>query len=153
VAGLVLANTKAEADTSEAADGRRALAGRLRTDGNVLVDAPPPLLGERATDALWTRVRGWIGDQTPEAIAAAALGMAARPDSTGDLARISVPTLVITSDLDTLIPADVTAPLADRIPGAVLATIDGVGHLSNVEAPDRFSDLVMDHARACGADI
>jgi pimeloyl-ACP methyl ester carboxylesterase len=79
--------------------------------------------------------------------------MAARPDSTGDLAGISVPTLVITSDLDTLIPADVTAPLADRIPGAVLATIDGVGHLSNVEAPDRFSDLVMDHARACGAEI
>jgi hypothetical protein len=33
VIGLVLANTKAEADTSEAAAGRRALAERLRAEG------------------------------------------------------------------------------------------------------------------------
>lgn len=153
IAGLVLANTKAEADTSEAADNRRALAARLRSEGNVLVEAPPPLLGEHADDALRARVRGWIADQSPEAIAAAALGMASRPDSVDDLPRISVPALVITSDLDALIPAAATAPMADLIPGAKLATIEGVGHLSNVEAPDRFSELVLGHARACGAEV
>ena len=60
--------------------------------------------------------------------------MAERPDSTPDLAAIDVPTLVITSDLDTLIPAGATSPMADAIPGAELAVIDGVGHLSNLEA-------------------
>jgi len=153
IAGLIFANTKAEADTSEAADNRRALAARLRSEGNVLIDAPPPLLGERADDALRARVRGWIADQAPEAIAAAALGMAARPDSVDDLPHISVPTLVITSDLDALIPPVTTAAMADRIPGAGLEMIEGVGHLSNVEAPDRFSALILGHARACGAKV
>jgi pimeloyl-ACP methyl ester carboxylesterase len=150
IAGLVLANTRAEADAPQGAQGRRDLAERLRREGNVLADSPPPLLGERADAATRERVRGWIADQPAEAIAAAALGMAERPDSTGDLAGISAPTLVITSDLDTLIPPEATAPLAERIPDAALVTIEGAGHLSNVERPDLFDDVVRAHARACG---
>jgi len=150
IAALVLANTRAGADTDEAAEGRRSLAARLRSEGNVLVGSPPPLLGERAPDALREEVRGWIDDQGAEAIAAAALGMAERPDSTGDLASITVPTLVITSDLDALIPAALTAPMAEQIPGARLETIEGVGHLSNLEAPERFSELLAAHCAAAG---
>jgi 3-oxoadipate enol-lactonase len=153
IAGLVLANTRAEADTSDGAKARRDLAARLRVEGNVLVDAPPPLLGERASEATRERVRGWIADQSPQAIAAAALGMADRPDSTPDLPGITVPTLVITSDLDALIPAEVTGAIAERVPGARLETIAGAGHLSNVERPDVFDELVRAHARACGAAI
>lgn len=153
IAGLVLANTKAEADAPEGAAARRALAERLSREGNVLVDSPPPLLGERADDATRSQVRDWIADQPPEAIAAAALGMADRPDSSGDLARISVPTLVITSDLDSLIPPEVTAEIAAKVPGARLVTIEGAGHLSRVERPDEFDGLLLTHARACGAGV
>lgn len=153
IAGLVLANTRAEADTIEGAQARRDLAGRLRREGNVLVDAPPPLLGEGAPEAVGTTLRGWIADQPAGSIAAAALGMAERPDSVPDLPTIDVPTLVIVSDLDTLIPASVTATIADRVPGARLEAIEGAGHLSNVERPERFDPLVRDHARACGAAI
>jgi 3-oxoadipate enol-lactonase len=153
IAGMVLANTRAEADAPEGARARRDLAARLLAEGNVVADAPPPLLGERATDDVRSTVRGWIRDQTPEAIAAAALGMAERPDSTPDLASIDVPTLVITSDLDTLIPPDVTAGIAERVPGARLEVVPGAGHLSNVERPDVFDPLVRAHARTCGAGI
>lgn len=153
IAGLVLANTRAEADPPEGAQARRDLAARLRREGNVLVDAPPPLLGERAGPAVRERVRGWIADQSPGAIAAAALGMADRPDSTQDLAGIAVPTLVIASDLDVLIPPSVTATIAERVPDGRLATIEGAGHLSNVERPEIFDALVLEHARACGAQV
>ena len=153
VAGLILANTRAGADTPEAADGRRALAARLRAEGNVLAEAPPPLLAADADEALEERVRGWVADQAPEAIAAAALGMAARPDSTGDLAGIGVPTLVITSEGDRLIPAEMTTPMADQIPGARLEVLPDVGHLSNVEAPERFTALLREHAAACGVPV
>ena len=150
IAGLVLANTRAGADAPEAAQARRALAARLRAEGNVLAEAPPPLLGPHASPELQGRVRGWIADQSPEAIAAAALGMAERPDSTGDLASIAVPVLVITSDLDTIIPAPVSAPMAEQIPGAHLELIEGVGHLSNLEASERFTRLLRAHCAACG---
>jgi pimeloyl-ACP methyl ester carboxylesterase len=150
VAGLVLANTRALADAPDGADGRRALAARLRSEGNVLADAPPPLLSEDASEDLWTRVKGWIADQPAEAIAAAALGMAERPDSTPDLATIDVPTLVITSTGDTLIAPAITAEMAGQIPGARLQTIEGAGHLSNVEGSDAFAEALAEHLEVCG---
>ncbi|HEY7401466.1 MAG TPA: alpha/beta fold hydrolase [Actinomycetota bacterium] len=150
IAGLVFANTKAEGDTPEAAAKRRELAEKLRTEGNVLVANPPPLLSDGASAELRERVTGMIADQPATSIAAAALGMAERPDSTGDLAGIDVPTLVIASDADALIPAGVSAPMAERIPGAELATITHAGHLSNLEASEEFDRLLESHLGRCG---
>jgi pimeloyl-ACP methyl ester carboxylesterase len=150
IAGLVLANTRSGADTPEAAQGRRDLAARLRSEGNVLTANPPPLLAEDADEEVRERVKGWIADQSAEAIAAAALGMAERPDSTPDLAGIDVPTLVITSEGDRLIAPELTTPMADAIPGARLEILPRVGHLSNVEAPDRFTELLREHVAASG---
>jgi len=152
VAGLVLANTRAGADTPEGAEARRTLAARLRSEGNVLAESPPPLLSEDPPEGLWDVVRGWIREQSADAIAAAALGMAERPDSTPDLVTIDVPTLVVTSDGDLLIPADVSAPTADQSPGAQLAVFAGAGHLSNLEDPTGFSRLLVTHLERCGIE-
>lgn len=150
-AGLVLANTKAGADTAEGAEGRRKLAARLTEEGSwFLVENPPPLLTDAAPEELWARVASLLAEQPAASIAAAALGMAERPDSTGDLPGITVPTLVITSDADTLIPSDVTAPMAEQIPGAELAVIQRAGHLSNLEAEEEFDDLLARHLQRCG---
>ncbi len=140
VAALVLANTRAEPDPPEGAAGRRAMAERLEAEGHgFLVESPPPLLAEDAPAELQERVKAWIADQTPGAIAAAALGMAERPDSVPDLPTIDVPTLVITGSADRLIPPDVTAAIAERVTGAELVRIEGAGHLSNIEASDAFA--------------
>jgi pimeloyl-ACP methyl ester carboxylesterase len=150
VAGLVLANTRAVADPPEAAAARRALAERLRSEGNVLAEEPPALLSDGAPEELRARVRGWIEDQSPEAIAAALLGMAERPDSTPDLATIRVPTLVLTSTEDRMIAPEVSAEMAGLIPQGRLQTIEGVGHLSNLEAPEAFDAALLEHLRVCG---
>src|SRR5439155_13786786 len=132
VAGFVFANTRAGADDEAGVERRRALAGRLRAEGNgFLVEQPPPLLSAGASEELWDRVKGIIAAQPAESIAAASLGMAERPDSTPDLAGIDVPTLVITSTGDTLIPADATRPMAEAIPAASLEVLDRRGHRSN----------------------
>lgn len=149
VSGLVLANTRAVADSPDGVETRRALAERLRSEGNVLADEPPPLLAEGAPGELEDRVRAMVADQNPEAIAAAALGMAQRPDSTGDLPGVDVPTLVITSTGDRLIPADVSAKMAASIPGARLEVLEGPGHLTNLESPDIFTELLRRHVAAC----
>jgi 3-oxoadipate enol-lactonase len=152
VAALALANTRAEPDTPEGAAGRRALAERLRAEGvDFFVKEPPPLLAEDAPPERWDRVRAMIADQTPQAIAAAALGMAERPDSVPDLPTIDVPTLVITGTSDRLIPPDVTAGIADGVEGAELIRIEGAGHLSNLEAPASF-DTALDGLLA-GLDL
>jgi pimeloyl-ACP methyl ester carboxylesterase len=151
VIGLALANTRSGADAPEGAAGRRALAERLRAEGtDFLVAEPPPLLSEGAPAGLMDEVRASIAAQTAEAIAAASLGMAERPDRTAELASIDVPTLVVTSDGDRLIPAAVTAPMASAIPGAELLTIPGAGHLSNLEAPEAFDGGIARLLTRCG---
>ena len=42
--------------------------------------------------------------------------------------------------------------MADAIAGARLEILAGVGHLSNVEAPDRFTPLLREHVEACGIE-
>jgi pimeloyl-ACP methyl ester carboxylesterase len=150
-AGLILANTKSGPDSEEAAAGRRRLAERLREEGNAfLAENPPPLLSDAAPEELRAHVRSLIEDQPAGSIAAAALGMAERPDSTPDLPGIDVPALVVTSSADALIPPEVTSPMAEQIPGAELMVIQGAGHLSNLEAPGEFNDLLEAHLRRSG---
>ncbi len=151
VAGLVLANTRAGAD-DEAGKGRRAdLAARLRAEGNgFLVQSPPPLLSTDSPQTLVDLVKQTIASQPAEAIAAASLGMAERPDAMPWLKAIAVPTLVITSSADALIPPHVTKETADAIPEALFREIPGAGHLSNLEAPEAFNDLLREHLARCG---
>jgi 3-oxoadipate enol-lactonase len=152
VSGFVFANTRAGADDEAGRERRRALAERLRSEGNAfLVEAPPPLLSGNAPADLWTEVREDIRRQPAEGIAAASLGMADRPDARDDLPGIDVPTLVIVSDGDTLIPSSATASMAGAVPGARLETIEGAGHLSNLEQPATFTRLLREHLIACGA--
>lgn len=148
--GMILANTRAVADTPEAADGRRALAARLRAEGNVLAAEPPALLAPDAPAELREHVRALVAEQPAEAIAAALAGMAERPDSTSDLPGIDVPTLVITSTADQLIAPEVSLEMAGQIPGARAHTIEGVGHLTNLEAPEVFNGLLAEHLSTCG---
>jgi pimeloyl-ACP methyl ester carboxylesterase len=141
---LVLANTRAEADDEQGVARRRAVAERLTQEGSgFLVDQPPPLLSDGASEDLRAFVRGMIADQPASAIAAGALGMAERPASVADLPGIEVPTLVITGSEDTLIPPEITAPIAEAVPGAELVRIEGAGHLSNLEQPSAF-DTALD---------
>lgn len=151
IAGFVLANTRAVGDSEEAAANRRRLADRLRAEGiEFFLANPPPLLSEHAPEDLRARLRSTIADQPPASIAAALLGMAERPDSTPDLSGIDVPTLVITSELDALVPSEASLAMAALIPEATSSILGRVGHLTNLEAPDEFNELVGNHLSACG---
>ena len=140
ISGLVLANTKAEADDDAGRERRTQVAEKARTEGSgAIADAPPPLLSDGADPALWDRVKEMIRRQPGESIAAASLGMAERPDSRPILSTIDVPTTVVVGTADSLIPPEVSEPMAQAIRGAELVTLDGAGHLSNLEEPDGFT--------------
>ena len=143
VAGLVLANTRAEPDDDAGRERRRGVAEKARRGGSeAIAESPPPLLSENAPDDLWDRVRAMIRAQPGEAIAAASLGMAERPDSRPILGEIDVPTAVLTASGDTLIPPEVSSSMADAIPEADLVVLEGAGHLSNLEDPQGFNTAV-----------
>jgi pimeloyl-ACP methyl ester carboxylesterase len=151
IAGLALADTRAEPDDEAGKEKRRGLAAKVRTEGSEPVaEAPPPLLSENADPALWDRVKQMIRRQSGDAIAAAALGMAERPDSLSILGEIDVPTTVIVGGGDTLTPPEMSETIAKGITGSELITLEGAGHLSNLEDPEGFTGALRDLLRRSG---
>lgn len=143
-AGMVLADTKATADTEEGKAGRRATAEKLRAEGvGAVVEAMlPKLLGETTREK-----QPQIADDTrrlamanePQAIDEAIHALMTRPDSTSTLTRIVVPTLVVVGEEDMLTPRADAQVLAGGIKGSELVVLPHAGHLSNLETPAAFS--------------
>ena len=65
-------------------------------------------------------------------------------DFTSQIARIESPTLVIAGEKDAGTPPAMSKTIAAKIPGARIAVIAGAAHLSAVENPAAFADLVLD---------
>jgi len=65
-------------------------------------------------------------------------------DRAAPLERIAVPTLVITGDEDRVYPPELTERMARRIPGAKLVVLEACGHLSNLEQPERFNEVLLE---------
>ena len=60
-------------------------------------------------------------------------------DRAAPLEKIRVRTLVIVGTEDSVYPPAMARDIARRIPGAKLVEIDGAGHLSNLDRPDKFN--------------
>ena len=69
-------------------------------------------------------------------------------DTSARLGDISVPTLVVHGTEDEMLPVANGRLIAERIPGARLEILEGIGHLFFVEEPDRSAGLIREHARA-----
>jgi pimeloyl-ACP methyl ester carboxylesterase len=140
VRALLLCDTKARADDAEQQQQRTAGAGQVLAHGTAaFVEGQlPRLLGAgtlKTRPALCEEVRARLSRTDPAGVAAALLGMRARPDSTPTLATITVPTLVLVGRDDALTPPSIAAEMRDGIRGASLSIIEGAGHLAPVEQP------------------
>jgi 3-oxoadipate enol-lactonase len=145
--GLILANTRAGADSPESRANRRNMLALVDREGpsGVAREMIPKLLGKTTHETNATAeatVRRLIKQQSPVAIRNAIHRMMHRPDSTPLLARVSVPTLVITGAEDEMIPVEESQRIASGINGAKLVIIPGAGHLANLEQPEAFNDAL-----------
>jgi len=148
VAGLVLADTRAAADSPEVAERRVAQQRRVREEGTAGVIGAQlgTLLSEPTRQhrpAVVDQVRRMM-QQSPAGFVGALEAMRRRSDSTADLAGIDVPTLVLAGEYDLPSPPAVAEAMAGRIPGARLAVLPEAGHLSNLEAPEAFNQALLD---------
>jgi 3-oxoadipate enol-lactonase len=62
-----------------------------------------------------------------------------RPDSFASLKQISVPTLVVVGDEDTLTPPAEAQKMVDALPQSELVILPSTGHLANLEQPEAFN--------------
>jgi pimeloyl-ACP methyl ester carboxylesterase len=147
--GMILADTRATADTEDQKAGRRKMIATARDQGPSAIanEMLPKLLGatsQRERLSLAATVRAMIEGNSADAIAGAVEAIMGRPDSTPLLPSIAVPTLVICGDEDVLTPPSDAEALHRGIPGSRLVMLPRAGHLSNIEAPEAFSAALQD---------
>ncbi|GAB2818563.1 alpha/beta fold hydrolase [Lentzea nigeriaca] len=143
VKGLVLVDTKHTADTPEAARNRHAMADRVEAEGvgEWLVEAMlPNLLSPNASARARKLVTTMILEQRPEDVAWWQRAMAKRPDSADVLGKADVPALVVSGELDPLMPPEIGRQLAEVLPRSTFIEMEGVAHLPPVEQPERFAE-------------
>jgi pimeloyl-ACP methyl ester carboxylesterase len=149
VEALVLADTRAGADTEPQREARLRLADAVVEEGSTaLADAVLPTLLGRTSAAtrplVAGRVRGLVAAAPAPAVAWASRAMAARQDSFDVLRSCKVPALVLVGDEDELAPVAEAQAMVDALPRGRLAVLPGAGHLSAVETPDTFTDAVVE---------
>ena len=150
VKGLVLADTRAQADTPEGRAGRWEMIRIAETQGaDAIADIMiPRLLSTRTIEtnpALVGKVRAMIVHNPAETIVADLRAMAERPDSVPLLTKIARPTLVLVGELDQGTPPSDARLMAERIPAARLTVLPDVAHLSNLEKPEAFNQAVLSY--------
>jgi 3-oxoadipate enol-lactonase len=149
VRGLVLADTRAGADSEAARESRRALVEVARTRGSgAVADAQiAGMLGKTTREkrpALIDEVHRMLESASVEGIVGALEAMMARVDSTETLATIDVPTLVVVGSEDVLTPLREAEILHKAIRGSRLEVIEHAGHVSNLERPAAFNHVLSE---------
>ena len=149
VRAMVLADTRAGADSEETIERRRQLIHVARAEGAIGVAnlQIPSLVGKTTREKqpdTFDAVHRMVAQAPVEGIVGALEAMMLRPDSTTTLGTIDVPTLVIVGEEDVPTPVKDARFLAERIPGCRLEIISQAGHLCNMERPAAFNHLLTE---------
>ncbi|MDA1048938.1 MAG: alpha/beta fold hydrolase [Planctomycetota bacterium] len=149
LARLILCDTRAIADTEEAARGRLNMAERVLGEGTSIVAEAmlPKLFAETSVREQADTVeatRQVMRSTAPATVAGALRGMAQRSDMTSELPNIDIPTLVICGEHDVIATVDEMRLIADALPNASFFEVPGSGHMAPLEAPQTVNAAIRD---------
>ena len=147
VHALILADTRATADSEEGREKRRSMAQLARDRGSVAVaDAMmPSMIGERTRETaphVVNAVYRILTSANVAGIVGALDAMRERPDSTPTLSTIDVLTLIVVGEDDVLTPVADAESMHRAIYGSRLQVIGRAGHVSNLERPAAFNHVL-----------
>lgn len=149
---LVLVDTRPQGDTAEAKQTRAVQAEKVLNEGmKPIADGmlpklvTPETLTNRAQVA--QRVNEMMLSTPPEGAAAALRGMAERLDHTTFLSHINVPTLIVVGREDPITPLADSELMHEKIAGSRLEIIENAAHVSNLEQPERFNNVLSEFLR------
>jgi len=145
---VVLCDTKSEPDTDEGRLKRAGAARAVKKNGSTAYAA-------EYVKAMFTQesfstnpgavesLRQMIARTPPLSIAGTLIALAARTDTTGSLRSISVPTLILVGEKDSVTPPSAAQSMQSKIPAAELHIVPAAAHVSNLENPAFFNDKLI----------
>ncbi len=153
--GLVLADTRASADTEEGRQRRFQIIEQLKTtndiDGIITTHIEKFFTPEnRGNTPLVTTAKRLMQRATTIGIIHALHAMAHRPDSMELLARMDFPVEVIVGEGDELTTVEDSMKMVDALPHGQLTVIPNAAHLSNLEQPAAFNQALVNYLKRVG---
>ncbi len=151
VKGLLLIDTRAEADSPEGKQGREKMIELVREKGSPAVASQmmPKMVAPHAEQnrpSMVRELRGIMEACPPLTIEHALTAMRDRRDHRQSLASIAAPTLIIVGDQDAITPLASAEVMKAGIPNAQLVVIPGSGHMSPMEQGELVSRAIGDFA-------
>jgi 3-oxoadipate enol-lactonase len=146
---LLLADTRAQADTEEGKATRADQVQQIQAEGMTgIVNAMLPKLLSPETVSkqpeIVKRVRDMMMHTSPEGAIGALRGMAEREDQTERLTQINVPTLIVVGKEDPITPVADSQKMHEGIADSQLVVIENASHVSNIEQPEQFNRALKD---------
>jgi len=146
--GLVLCDTRSEADSNEGRIRRAKDAAGVKAEGSRTfaddfvhkVFAPDSF--NRRTESI-ASIHRIIRRTPPLSIAGTLIALAGRTDTTASLPNIKIPTLILVGEHDTITPPAASQAMLERIPGAELAVVPEAAHMSSMENPEFFNEKLL----------
>lgn len=157
VRGLILCDTKLDADTPEARAGRAGLSAKVgRRGAGLLADTmlgtllaqSPQARAELRRAAIEELLRQTIARQSVATIQAALAAMGDRPDMTDMMRSLAIPTLLVVGEEDTFTPPAIMQRMESILPDARLLIVPQAGHLVPLEAPEVFNAVALEFLHA-----
>jgi len=147
VQGMILSDTKAKSDTEEEKNSRLEYAADAEERGpQAVMDRQfAKLISDRTKQErpeVAKQVETWIRNTTPQALGAGLKALAARSNYEELLPIVNVPTLVLVGKEDQISTPEIMKEMSSCIPGVRYHEIEGAGHLSAVENPKEWAQVV-----------
>jgi len=149
--GLVLANTRAVADSVEGKQRRFKLVDEIKGDpsmkGMIQMHLEKFFTSEirENRSELAKFAESLMKEAIPEGVIHALQAMADRPNSTDLLKKMNFPVLVIAGEKDSLTSVEDAQAMKDQLPKGELSIISGAAHLSNLEKPEEFNKSLLQY--------
>lgn len=148
VKALLLADTRAQADTEEGKQTRQQQAEKALSEGMAgIADAMLPKLLTPDTVSkrpeVVKRVRDMMLRTKPQGAASALLGMAERDDQSEFISTIRVPTMIVVGREDAITPLADSEKMQSKIAPSRLVVIENAGHVSNLEQTEQFNFALL----------
>jgi len=145
IPALVLADTRANADSPEGRAGREETIRLLREDGFDAFwdELAPKLFSSSPSEDVVARARAIAAEQPIDNLVATVEALRDRADSTSTLADIVIPALVVVGAEDALTPPEASKEIVAGLVHGRYAEVEGAGHLTPLERPDELNEELL----------
>jgi pimeloyl-ACP methyl ester carboxylesterase len=145
--GLILMDTRAEADTAQAKENRGKMIQLAKDKGpkSVADEMMPKMIAEATTKSkpqVVSKLRQIMESQQSLTVQHALMALRDREDQTSFIPSIAVPTLILVGEHDAITAPAMSETMNKGIPNSTLIVVPDAGHISSMEKPNEIADAI-----------